>query len=55
MNIIFITFQSPTCFDYTCDLLQGDENKNKNTVIVCRYQSVVKNHVHVVKIHRFTA
>ena len=54
MNVIFITFQSPTCFGHSCDLLHGDENKNKNTVIMCRHHSVVKNYVRVFKINIFT-
>jgi len=53
MNVIFITFHSPTCFVHSCDT-QRNENKNKNTVIMCRNHSVVKKHVGVVKIHRFT-
>jgi len=53
MNVIFITLQSPTCFGHSCEL-QSNENKNKNTVIMCQYHSVVKNHECVVKIHRST-
>ena len=53
MNVIFITFLSPTCFVHSCDL-NGDEDKNKNTVIMWGYHQVDKNHVRMVKIPRFT-
>ena len=37
-NVIY----KPTCFAYSCSHLQGGENKNSDTIIMCRSHSRVK-------------
>jgi len=46
----FITLQSPACFGHSCGHLQGGDDKNTNTTIMCQNHSTTKNHIVFIKI-----